>query len=398
MKIDNYREFASEKEIEYIKKLGGLLKGRSANIVSAANQGGGIAELLNKILPLLSDFDFDLRRVTLELDKNFLEICDKFYKGMGDPTTDITPEDLRDFLKYSASVAAQITKPADLLFTHDHHPITAVQNKNFYKSVWRCHIDTSHPEPTLWNFLRTYVNKYDAAIFSFHSFSGDISVPKFSVMPSIDPLSDKNKFLPDEYVDSVFKKYNIPRSKPVILQVGRFDVLKDPLGVVEVFKEVRKSYDCTLILAGGRSTEYTLTDTIYRETLSAAAGVPDAHALLLEHNDLEINALQRGADIILQKSLRESFGLAITEALWKKKAVVATETGGVPLQIIEGHTGLLCVSNKSCVTQIKKFLQNPELRRALGAAGHRHVRENFIVTRHIRDLLIVFCKVLGLEF
>ena len=398
MKIDNYKEFTSESEIEYVKKLGGLLAGRSANVVSAASQGGGVAELLNKVIPFLADFDLDLRRVNLHLDRKFLELCGKFYKAMGDASTDVTREDLQNFIKYSPAAVAQITKPADLLFVHDHHPITAVENKNFKKAVWRCHIDISHPEPNLWNFLKHYVNKYDAAIFSFPSFSGDISVPKFSLMPSIDPLSDKNKILPDYFVDAVYKKYNIPRCKPVIMQIGRFDVLKDPLGVIEVFKEVRRSYDCTLVLAGGRATEQTDADTVYREVAEAAKDVPGAHVILLEHNDLEINALQTGADIILQKSVRESFGLAITEALWKKKAVVATETGGVPLQIIEGQTGLLSVSNQSCVMQIKRLLQDPNLRRALGEGGHRHVRENFIVTRHVRDLLIIFCTVLGVDF
>jgi len=398
MKIDNYRQFTSESEIEYIKKLGNMLGGSSANIVSTAKQGGGVAELLNKVIPFFADFDFELHRINLELDVNFLQICKKFYEGLSNPAVDITQQDLHDFLKYSPSVQEQITQPADLLFVHDHQPITAVEKKNYKKAVWRCHIDVSHPDEMLWNFLKTYIEKYDAAAFSFPSFARDIAIPKYAIMPSIDPLSDKNKDLPEEYIDAVFKKYNISRSKPVIMQIGRFDVLKDPVGVVEVFREVKNSYDCTLVIAGGHASDDPDADKVYQQTRAAAQNVPDAHIVLLEHNDLEINALQRGADIILQKSIRESFGLAITEALWKKKPVVATETGGIPLQIIEGQTGLISVSNASCVMQIKKLLQNPALRRALGNGGYKHVRENFLVTRHVRDLMIMFAKVLGLDF
>ncbi|MDR0291460.1 MAG: glycosyltransferase [Elusimicrobium sp.] len=398
MKIDNYRQFTSESEIEYIKKLGALLGGGSANIVTTARQGGGVAELLNKVIPFFADFDFSLRRINITLDRNFLEICRKFYEGLSNPAVDITQEDLQNFLRYSPSVQAQVAQPCDVLFVHDHQPIAAVEKKNYKKAIWRCHIDVSHPDALLWNFLKTFIEKYDAAAFSFPSFSGDISIPKYAIMPSIDPLSDKNKDLPDDYVDAVFKKYNISRAKPVIMQIGRFDILKDPVGVVEVFKEVKNSFDCTLVVAGGHANDDPNADKVYRETLAAAQNVPDAHIIVLEHNDLEINALQRGADIIIQKSIRESFGLAITEALWKKKPVVATETGGIPLQIIEGQTGLISVSNASCAMQIKKLLQNAPLRRSLGIAGYKHVRENFLVTRHVRDLMIMFAKVLELDF
>ncbi|ACC99096.1 Glycosyltransferase [Elusimicrobium minutum Pei191] len=397
MKIDNYSHLVSPGEIEYIKKTGMTLKGKTANIVTTAAYGSGVSELVGNVLPFFQDFDIETKRINLNMPKDFLDISKKFYEGLSNSLVNITQEDLDFFLSFKPLIREQTSNPCDLLYANDHAALTAIDNKVFKKAIWRCHIDVSHSNPFLWHFLKRYIEKFDVSAFSFPSFSGNLSIPKFSIMPAIDPLSDKNKEIPEEYINSVFEKYNIPRSKPILLQIGRYDVLKDPLGVIEVYQEVAKEYNCILVLAGGEASDDPASHSVYKQVLEKAQEVPGVHVLLLDQNDLEINALQRGSTIVIQKSIRESFGLAITEALWKKKPVVASETGGIPLQIIEGLTGLFSVSNVTCVQQIKRLLKNPKLGEDLGLGGYEHVKENFLITRHVRDLMLMFSRVLETE-
>ncbi|MGB2578371.1 trehalose synthase [Elusimicrobium simillimum] len=397
MKIDNYKDYASPQEIEYIKMLGKKLGGRSSNVLSTASVGGGLAEILNNVLPFLEDFDFNLRRINVAFDKEFLSVARKINEALSDPAFDITQADLDKFFSYNTMVRDAVKEPCDLLFVYDHPPISAVEKKNYSKAIWRCYLDVSHPDPLVWDAVKYYIEQYDAAAFSFPSFSQDLSIPKYSIMPSIDPLADKNREIEESYIDGVFAKYGIPRTKPVILQVGRFDALKDPIGVLEVFKEIKKEYDCTLVLAGGKAADDPGAVTDFQVVSMAASQVPGAHVILMDYNELEVNALQTGADIIIQKGLRETFGLTLTEAMWKKKAVVAAETGALPLQIMEEHSGLTSVSNASCVAQVKRLLKDPQLRYTLGVNAHKHVKENFLITRHVRDLFIMFAQVLGIS-
>ncbi|WP_424245558.1 trehalose synthase [Elusimicrobium posterum] len=396
--FDDYSPFCSATEMEYIKGLASKLHGLTANTVTTAAYGGGVAELLNRVLPLLTSLGLQIERRNLSMPKEFLDVAKHIYNGLRDSGIEVTREMIQKFLSYSATIKEQADRPCDLLFIHDHHPITLIESKNYQKAIWRCHVDTSHPDENVWKFLRSFVDLYDAAVFSLPSFSGELSIPTFSLMPSIDPLSDKNKPLPPQFVQEVYDKYNIPRGKPVIMQISRFDALKDPLGVIEVYEDVKKDFDCILVLAGGHASDDPTAQKVYGQVVERAAQTSGVYVLLLEHNDLEVNALQRGADIILQKSIKESFGLTITEALWKQKPVVATETGGIPLQIIEGQTGLFSVSNKTCATQIKRLLRDKNLQFELGIGGHKLVRENFLITRHVRDLLIIFCKVMNVSF
>ncbi|MDP3143353.1 MAG: glycosyltransferase, partial [Candidatus Omnitrophota bacterium] len=258
------------------------------------------------------------------------------------------------------------------------------------KWVWRCHIDVSSPNEVVWGFLMDFIAHYDAAVFSAPAFSQKLPIRQFLISPSIDPLSDKNKELPKEIIEGVLRKYNILTDKPIIAQISRFDRLKDPLGVIEAYKQVKKYIDCQLILAGGGSSDDPEGADVLEEVKQKSDGDSDIHILLLPQNDIEINALQRASTVIVQKSLREGFGLTVTEALWKAKPVVASNVGGIPLQIKHKHSGLLCHSVDGAAFAIKQLLQSPAYAKKLGENGREHIKNNFLLTRHLRDYMLLF--------
>jgi trehalose synthase len=235
-----------------------------------------------------------------------------------------------------------------------------------------------------------FIVQYDSAVFSAPAFSRRLPIRQFLIPPSIDPLSDKNKELPQEMIDAVLRKYNITKEKPIITQISRFDRLKDPIGVIEAYLQVKKYINCQLVLAGGTAEDDPEGFKVLGEVKEKAKNDPDIHILLLSQNDIEINALQRASDVIVQKSLREGFGLTVAEALWKAKPVVASNVGGIPLQIKHKYSGLLCHSIEGASFAIKQLLSSPEYAKKLGRDGREHIKNNFLITRHLRDYMLLF--------
>jgi len=257
--------------------------------------------------------------------------------------------------------------------------------------LWRCHIDLSKPNPTVWKFLESFVVRYDGAMFSSPAFTHQLPIPQYLFYPCIDPPSEKNKDLEPEVVREVLERFGIDQKRTVLTQVSRFDRLKDPLGVVQAYRIVKRYFDCQLVLAGGGAVDDPEGGRVLEEVREAARGDPDIHILdVAPWSALEINALQRGSTIIIQKSLREGFGLTVTEALWKKKPVVASAVGGIPAQIIHKHTGLLVHSVEGAAYQIRFLLSNPPLAQRLGEQGHEHVREHFLITSNVKRYLTLF--------
>ncbi|MDI6758011.1 MAG: glycosyltransferase, partial [Endomicrobiia bacterium] len=243
----------------------------------------------------------------------------------------------------------------------------------------------------LWTFLKQYIEKYDAAVFSAPAFARTLSVRQILIAPSIDPLSDKNKELAEDYISSVFERFGIDRARPVVTQISRFDYLKDPVGVIEAYKQAKKYVDTQLVLAGGGATDDPEGEKVLAEVREAASGDKDIFILLLPpSSDLEINALQRGSNVILQKSLREGFGLTVSEALWKGKPVIAGAVGGIPLQITHKYSGILTRTVEGTAYWIKQLLHSPEYAAKLGANGREHIKNNFLLTRHLREYLLMF--------
>jgi trehalose synthase len=243
----------------------------------------------------------------------------------------------------------------------------------------------------VWNFLEPFVLRYDGAIFSSPEFTRQLAVPQFLFYPCIDPLSEKNQPLEPDYVRKVLERFMIDSSRPILTQISRFDRLKDPVGVVRAYRIVRRYFDCQLVLAGGGAADDPEGGAVLEEVRQVAAGDPDVHLLdLPPWSALEINALQSASTIVIQKSLREGFGLTVTEALWKKKPVVASAVGGIPNQVIHKHTGLLAHSVEGTAYQIRFLLSNPALAARLGEQGHEHVREHFLITSNVKSYLTLF--------
>jgi trehalose synthase len=260
----------------------------------------------------------------------------------------------------------------------------------FYKKrqpwIWRCHIDLTDPDPELWEFLKGYIMRYDLVIVSHEQYlRPDLAVEQRVINPAIDPLNQKNIDLPDETIAKYIERFEIPLDKPFITQVSRFDKWKDPEGVVEVFRRVLKQVDCRLVLAGNMATDDPEGIEMFERVKDKAADLiaTGQVILIIGASDIEINALQRVSSVILQKSLREGFGLTVSEAMWKQTPVVASRVGGIPLQVIDGETGFLVDPNDydQCADRVVTLLNDRDLAREMALRGKEHVREHFLITR-----------------
>jgi len=345
------------------------------------------------MLPLMEQLGVDARWNTIKGNPDFFQVTKKFHNTLHGRRENISDADFALFLEVSQQNIREMELYGDILFIHDPQPVVLVSRKKEIgkKWVWRCHIDVSQPSENVWSFLEPFISQYDAAVFSAPSFSHPLPIRQFLISPSIDPLSDKNKELPQETIDAVLEKYSIPKDKPIIIQISRFDYLKDPVGVIQAFEMVRRSIDCRLVFAGGTASDDPESDKVLAEVQEKARDNPDIHILLIPpESDVEINALQRASTVIVQKSHREGFGLTVTEALWKAKPVVASAVGGITLQVKNKFTGLLSYGIEGTAYAIRQLLTNPEYARWLGQNGREHVRYNFLITRHMRDYLLLF--------
>jgi trehalose synthase len=373
------------------------LKGKIVQHINSTAVGGGVAEILNRMVPLLTELGVDSRWDVMKGGEQFFWVTKKFHNALHGKHEEITQRDFDIFMETSRRSIEQLDTYGDIVFVHDPQPIALINKKSANKWIWRCHIDISNPNQTVWEYLRSFVDRYDAAVFSAPSFSQNLPIRQFLIPPSIDPLSDKNKDLPQEIIESVLEKYGIAGDKPIITQISRFDRLKDPMGVIEVFREVKRHIDCQLVLAGGTAADDPEAIDVLGEVREEAQHDRDIHILLMPQNDLEVNALQRGSTVIIQKSIKEGFGLTVTEALWKAKPVVASAVGGIPLQITHKYSGLLCHTIQGAAFAIKQLLNAPEYAKKLGENGQEHIRNNFLLTRHLRDYMLMFLSLYNTE-
>jgi len=392
-KIQDYVPIVGRSTIEELRALAERLSGKVIQNVNSTFTGGGVAEILARMVPLLNQLGVDAQWATIKGDKDFFDVTKKFHNALHGRKEDISPQDFAAFLEVSKKNIEELKFHGDIQFIHDPQPIALIAKKKELggKWIWRCHIDVSNPDKRVWEFMRNFVTDYDAAVFSAPNFSQELPIRQFLISPSIDPLSDKNKELPSEVIDSVLSKYGLDKDKPIVAQISRFDYLKDPIGVIQAFELVRKSIDCQLVLAGGTATDDPESEKVLEEVRQRASDNPDIHILLIPpESDIEINALQRASTVILQKSIKEGFGLTVTEALWKGKPVVASAVGGIQLQVKNKLTGLLCHSVEGAAYAVKRLLSNKEYALWLGKNAREHVRQNFLITRHLKDYLLLF--------
>lgn len=393
--IEEYLPIVGESVIADLRLISQRLKGNVVQHINSTYSGGGVAEILNRMIPLFRELGVDAKWDVISGNEKFYGVTKKFHNMLHGKTDSISKEEFDIFLETGEKNKSELPIYGDVVFVHDPQPITLVENRKGNRWIWRCHIDVSDPDQRVWKFLLPYVNKYDASIFTAAGFSQLLKIRQFLIQPSIDPLSDKNKDIPDDYIESVMKKYDIDMQKPIITQISRFDRLKDPAGVIQAFKLVKKYVNCQLILAGGGADDDPEGMEVFKEVQERASEDKDIRILMLPQNDLEINALQRASSVIMQKSLKEGFGLTVTEALWKAKPVVASYVGGIPLQITNKYSGLLCHNIEGAAFYLKQLLNNPEYGQRLGKNGKEHVRGNFLITRHLRDYMLLMLAVLN---
>lgn len=392
-KIQDYAPIVGRSTIEDLRALAGKLSGKVIQNINSTFTGGGVAEILVRMVPLLNQLGVDARWTTIKGNEEFFAVTKKFHNALHGRQEHISSEDLSLFSEVNRKNAEELKFDGDIIFIHDPQPVALIAKKKEFgeKWIWRCHIDVSNPDKKVWGFLRNFVLEYDAAVFSSPNFTQQLPIRQFLISPSIDPLSDKNKELPSEVIDSVLSKYGLDKTKPIIAQISRFDYLKDPVGVIQAFEMVRKSMDCQLVLAGGTAADDPESEKVLDEVRERAYGNHDIHILLIPpESDIEINALQSASAVILQKSIKEGFGLTVTEALWKGKPVVASAVGGIQLQVKNKFTGLLCHSVEGAAYAVKRLLRNPEFAQWLGNNAREHVRQNFLITRHLKDYLLLF--------
>lgn len=399
-RLDDYTRLLGAGEIAELRTLAERLHGRTIQMVNSTSVGGGVAEMLNRIVPLVEELNLAIRWDVITGGDDLFAVTKAFHNALQGGSYDLSDESFKIFLAYSEQNRARLRFESDFTVIHDPQPLALIDSRPAGSNcwIWRCHIDLAKPNRRVWDFLAPYIERFDGAIFSSPAFARKLPVPQFLFYPSIDPLSEKNRELEPEVIQEVLAGFQIDPHRPILTQVSRFDRWKDPVGVVRAYQLAKRYFDCQLVLAGGGADDDPEGEAVLSEVREAAGNDPDIHVLSLPPwSAMEINALQRASTIILQKSLREGFGLTVTEGLWKKKPVVASAVGGIPIQIIHKQTGMLCHSPEGAAYQIRYLLSNPGIAQKLGEQGHEHVREHFLITRNVRRYLTLFLHFLHRE-
>jgi trehalose synthase len=390
--LEDYQPIIGAAEIDELRFLARELKGKTIKMVNSTAVGGGVAEMLDRLVPLLGELEVVAHWDVITGGNDFFEITKAFHNALHGAEYQLTDAARRIFLAYNEQNRQRMQFTEDMVVIHDPQPAPLITSRKDSPGhwIWRCHIDLSSPNPQVWDFLRPFIEQYDAAIVSSQSFAQKLPITQYLFYPCIDPLSEKNKELDDAFVQKVCDEFGIDRSRPIVTQVSRFDRLKDPVGVVQAFKLARRYVDCQLVLAGGGASDDPEGALVLKEVKEAAGDDPDIIILdLPPWCALEINALQRASTIVVQKSIKEGFGLTVTEALWKGKPTIAGAVGGIPNQIIHKLTGMLVHSVEGCAYQIRYLLTHPEFAAQLGRNGREHVRENFLMTTDVRRWLLL---------
>ncbi|MEK7865680.1 MAG: glycosyltransferase [Planctomycetota bacterium] len=399
-RLSDYVRIVGEEPIEELRRLAAPLQGMRIQHINSTRVGGGVAEILDRLVPLSRELGLDAVWDVIEGDQRFFQVTKAFHNALQGKAADLVPEDFEAYLATNRRNAERVALDGDMVFVHDPQPAALVtyarRPRPGARLVWRCHIDISRPQERVWRFLERFVSRFHAAILSAPQFGRPLGIPQYLVPPSIDPLADKNRELSPEEVMAVLDRFGIDRRRPIVTQISRFDRFKDPVGVIRAFRMVRRRVNCQLVLAGGGATDDPEGAEVLAEVQEAAGSHPDVRILALEtRSDVEVNALQRASQVVVQNSTKEGFGLTVSEALWKERPVVAGATGGIPLQVIDGFDGYLIHSPEGAAHAIRYLLQNPAEAERMGHNGRSHVQRNFLLTRQLRNELLVIHSMLA---
>jgi trehalose synthase len=395
--LADYTHIAGRGLIEQIRELAEPLQGKRVLHVSATAFGGGVSEILYTMVPLMRDVGLDAHWHVILGREDFFNVTKLMHNSLQGAPEEINDDQWEVFEAYNAMNAQSLDGEWDVIIVHDPQPAGMKLNagdraRNW---IWRCHIDLSTPNESTLGRMLPLINEYDATVWHLEQYvpAGlDGAVCKI-VPPAIDPLSPKNMALSPEDAAFVCEQFGIDTERPLICQVSRFDPWKDPMGVIDAYRIVREEVPSVqLALVGSMATDDPEGWEFFHATFRHADGDPDIKILNNLNNvgAIEVNAFQSQADVSMQKSIREGFGLTVTEALWKGRPAIGGNVGGIPLQITDGVSGYLVDTSEEAARRSIEILNDPELAKKLGRAGKEHAREHFLTPRLLRDWLHLF--------
>lgn len=399
--LEKYKEVVGEKKVIEIESIAEKISSQTVCHINSTSHGGGVSEILHRLVPLMRSVGIKAEWKVIKGSDKFFRITKTLHNGLQGMEISLTDEMKRTYLYTNEENAKELNlKDYSFVIIHDPQPAAIISNYpcRHGKWIWRCHIDLSTPNQTAINFISPFLLQYDVLIFSMAQYVPDFLKSKHVsiIPPSIDPLSDKNKPLKEAEIFSILDKYDVNPENPIITQVARFDPWKDPLGAIDVYRIVKKKMPKTqLLLIASMALDDPEGWIYYEKTARYAEGDYEIHLLtdLIGVRDKEVNAFQRASDVALQMSIREGFGLSITEALWKETPVVARAVGGIPLQVKDGKTGFLINNPQEAAEKIVYLLKHKDEAKKIGKRGKNHVLQNFLVTRHLEDYIKLFRKI-----
>jgi trehalose synthase len=396
--LADYTHLAGRPLIEDIRELAEDLAGLKVLHVSATAFGGGVSEILYTLIPLMQDAGIDAEWQVMLGREEFYNVTKRLHNALQGNPQALDEEEWKIFERFNALNATEIDDGWDVIIVHDPQP-AAIRKHVPDKGktwIWRCHIDLSAPNPDALERLVPMIRDYDASVYHIEQYvpkGVDGSDGVHICPPAIDPLSPKNMQLSPEDAAFVCDQFGIDVDRPLLCQVSRFDPWKDPVGVIDAYRKVAEEVpEAQLALVGSMATDDPEGWEFFNSTMAYADGDPDIHILNNLNNvgAIEVNAFQSQADVMIQKSIREGFGLTVTEALWKARPIIGGAVGGIPLQVQDGETGFLVHSPDECAERAVRILNEPDLGKQLGRTGKEHVRRNFLTPRLLRDWLRIF--------
>jgi trehalose synthase len=396
--LDKYRDVAGDEFIDKLYDESSSLSEKTAVHMNSTYQGGGVAEILNSLIILMNDVGIKTDWRVLHGDMDFFAITKKFHNALQGEKMNLSSKKKEIYYINNVNNAIFTHVNHDFVVVHDPQPLPIITcYKKRQPWIWRCHIDISKPRKQLWEYLKMFILKYDAMVVSMEKFKErDIPesiIPQYIIRPSIDPLNLKNKRISSSTIAKYLSKSGISPDKPIICQVSRFDKWKDPSGMVQIFKLLKKKVDCQLILVGSMATDDPEGQEIFENLEEIVRDEKDIH-LLINASDIVINALQREAAVVIQKSLKEGFAITVSEALWKGTPVVASDVGGIPSQVIDGKNGFLLdpLDYEGFADKIAYLIKHPNIAKDMGRYGKNYVKSNFLITRHLWDYIQLMKK------
>lgn len=400
--LSQYRRVAGDEAIAEIEELVEPLQGARVVHVNATAFGGGVAEMLQTLVPLMRDAGLDAEWRVIEGADEFFDVTKACHNGLQGMDVEFTDDMKEIWRRYNEQNAEAFEADYDFIVIHDPQPagMRRFHGGDDARWIWRCHIDTSDPNPDYWDFFAPYINAYDAGIFTMEQYVGPgVDLGELAIItPTIDPLAPKNQRMDLDEARDIISEFDLDPERPIITQVSRFDPWKDPLGVIDAYRIVKEDVpDLQLALIGSMASDDPEGWYYLDKTIRHAGEDFDIHILHNYHGvgALEVGAFQATSDVVIQKSVREGFGLTVTEGLWKGRPVVGGDAGGITLQIVDGETGFLVDSVEACAEKTRYLLDHPEEAERMGEAGRERVREHFLSTRHLVDYLRLFNRLRG---